>query len=947
MLRSTFFTVAYLLLFQALPAQTNYWQKANAPQGISGSYWPGQGDTSFLMHSLGTVYRSDNRGSSWQELMLWTNNYNELFPGEGGHLFYTVTVANGTSTDNYLYKTGYDAQNPDLVHTNCPVYKMKERNDGLLIGASSSGIYRSADGGATWMEVYDIPFPGSSLEINFWADGVVSFQPNIDVTYLSFDDGLSWITVNASVFNGKLTRASDGVLYMTGLNTIKKSVDQGATWQVATTGLSFNLNTNSLTELPNGRLLLASSNRTQFYSDNQGQNWFALTPSSADRPKNYLKVYDDGLILASNTNNVLRSTDGGISWSLSDTGTNEATVSHLSFYNDSLRYATTPSGMWRSLDAGDTWSRVVADTVPSQYYPRELFAVWHPDTFAVMQADKLLRTFDGGLTFADVTPLSGLNRGNLFISPSSNRIFATIQNNVVYSVNYGDTWQLALNSEIMNSMDETPDGRLFLYSYNTNHKLWTSTDGGTTWAEVVNLDWNNVAFADMDVAPDGTVNVLMVKNSSMVLASSNDAGNSWLYHRLPSNNIFQPDITTNAAGHLLIPAINNMVFVSTDAGLSWYNLPTMYGTLGQPLLFVDPQGYLYGYTTSGLQRSTTSSQEGGYLRGFVFKDADADCSTPDAQNGLKNWKLTIDGSQGTFYASTAVDGSYQLFVDTGAYNIQVLTPQSFWWAMCDSLQSAVIDTFLAIDTTDFSVVALVDCPIMSVDVTAPRLRRCFNNTIYVQTCNVGTETADSAWVDVFLDPNLTLVSSAQPHDSVGLNSWRFFVGDVVSGDCVQFNLTAYVNCDSTVLGQTHCVSAHAFPDTLCAPVPNWSGANLEARVSCLDTIVHFELENTGTAPSQPLDYIIIVDDVVLMQGEEMYEINEILNLEQPANGQTWRIESQQEPGHPFSTVALAFTEGCGGFGSLGFINQFSLNGVTPSMDRFCLENTGSYDPNDK
>ncbi len=161
------------------------------------------------------------------------------------------------------------------------------------------------------------------------------------------------------------------------------------------------------------------------------------------------------------------------------------------------------------------------------------------------------------------------------------------------------------------------------------------------------------------------------------------------------------------------------------------------------------------------------------------------------------------------------------------------------------------------------------------------------------------------------------------------------------------SIDGLANCDSTILGQTHCVTAHAFPDTLCTTITNWSGANIEASVTCQDTMLQFNLKNTGNAHSQTLDYIIIEDEVVLMTGQKDYDIAEDVILNFPANGSTWRIESAQEPGHPFSTLALAFAEGCGGFSSLGFINLFPVNGFKPSLHRSCAENIGSFDPNDK
>jgi uncharacterized repeat protein (TIGR01451 family) len=153
-----------------------------------------------------------------------------------------------------------------------------------------------------------------------------------------------------------------------------------------------------------------------------------------------------------------------------------------------------------------------------------------------------------------------------------------------------------------------------------------------------------------------------------------------------------------------------------------------------------------------------------------------------------------------------------------------------------------------------------------------------------------------------------------------------------------------------VLGQTHCITVHGWPDTLCVPVPAWSGADIRAEVDCQDTVLQLKVKNVGTSPSELLDYIIIVDDVVLTEGSQSYDPGGQQVFTQPADGRTWRIESQQEPGHPFATptqVALAFAEGCGGFESLGFINQFAVDSYSSSWDTDCLENVGAYDPNDK
>ncbi len=356
------------------------------------------------------------------------------------------------------------------------------------------------------------------------------------------------------------------------------------------------------------------------------------------------------------------------------------------------------------------------------------------------------------------------------------------------------------------------------------------------------------------------------------------------------------------------------------------------------LYVVSPFGNLY--------RTAQSTTNGGYIRGTLRRDADADCSTPDAQEPLTNWAVEVNGAQ-HYTLSTSTTGQYAVFVDTGAYEVRARAPQRLWWSVCDSLQQVQVDSLQTVDSVDFVGLALSECPLMTVDVAIPRLRRCFDNPVYVHYCNSGSEPADSARVDLELDPYLSIVSAGLPYTDLGNNTYRFQLGDVAPGDCGQFSLIVYVDCDSTVLGQTHCITAYGFPDTLCNPVPGWSGATIEAAAECQDTLVRLRLRNTGTDASNVLHYIIIEDDVVLFQGQNQYEVNEEIVMDYTANGRTWRIESQQEPNHPFSNQALAFLEGCGGFQSLGYINRFSVNGWAPSIDRDCLENIGSYDPNDK
>ena len=116
----------------------------------------------------------------------------------------------------------------------------------------------------------------------------------------------------------------------------------------------------------------------------------------------------------------------------------------------------------------------------------------------------------------------------------------------------------------------------------------------------------------------------------------------------------------------------------------------------------------------------------------------------------------------------------------------------------------------------------------------------------------------------------------------------FLLNDLAIGDCndfeIYFNLGDSTNCDSIPIGATHCIEAHIYPDSICIPTQNWSGASVEVDALCIGDSIQFILENVGTAPTQPgLNYIIVEDDVVLFQDDFELDINETKIVFVPTN----------------------------------------------------------------
>jgi uncharacterized repeat protein (TIGR01451 family) len=337
------------------------------------------------------------------------------------------------------------------------------------------------------------------------------------------------------------------------------------------------------------------------------------------------------------------------------------------------------------------------------------------------------------------------------------------------------------------------------------------------------------------------------------------------------------------------------------------------------------------------------------LSGTVHQDPESDCLPDPTEPGLSGWLVQATGAL-SFATLTDTLGHFTLPVDTGSYEVTITPPVPYWEA-CNSPFPVSVTEFYDTLSLDFPAQAAVDCPYLTVDISAPFLRRCFDNNYYVHYCNDGTIAAEDATVEVTLDPYFTYVSSTIPLTSQNGNVLAFNLGDVAVNDCGSFHITAYLSCDSTILGQAHCTSAHISPDSLCLPPdPLWDGSSIETDVSCNGDSVTFIITNvgSGTMPA-PLGYIIIEDQIVLMSDEFQLEPGQSTTVTLPANGSTFRLEAQQASGHPSGFASTGATiEGCGGWLSIGFFTQWAFDDdPDPFTNVDCQANIGSYDPNDK
>lgn len=359
-------------------------------------------------------------------------------------------------------------------------------------------------------------------------------------------------------------------------------------------------------------------------------------------------------------------------------------------------------------------------------------------------------------------------------------------------------------------------------------------------------------------------------------------------------------------------------------------------------------------TSTNMEIVTT----GRLLEGRVLFDENDNCTLDEAEKGLKDWSIRING-ESSRYKITDENGLFSAFLPYGDYQVEAIPPPNNLFAICEPIQSvSILEGATEAVNITFAGQASVDCPSMSVEISTPFVRRCFDNTYIVNYCNNGTIAAENAYVEVQLDPTFKFVSSSVEGTMMETDVYRFDIGTIDLNDCGQFSIVVNVDCDETVLGQTHCMAAKVFPNTPYAvPVANWSGASLQLESECNEAegTLQFRIKNIGDNGMTLEQGFVVIQDMIMLRSDNFtpfqLQSGETETLEFAANGATYRLQTPQVPNHPMAQNLTIAVEGCGknadGTFSTGMINMFELGDENQFEDLDCQENRGAFDPNDK
>jgi len=256
--------------------------------------------------------------------------------------------------------------------------------DGVVFAARNSGLYRSDDGGQSWIALYgslklDEPLPTTAVAVSpAWASDRTVFAGT----------------------NGGVLRSSDG----------------GETWQVAllpdppplVTALAVSPNCSE-----DGVVFAASIEDGVFRSADRGSSWTAWNFGLLDLAVLCIALSPnfaaDETLFAGTESGLFRSTNGGLAWREGAFASEHAPVLSLAVAPDfassgSVYAGTEAHGVWRSDDGGRSWSMLGLDTATGAVNG---IAVSIGDAAVpelLVLSDTVLVSRDGGTTWAEWQP---------------------------------------------------------------------------------------------------------------------------------------------------------------------------------------------------------------------------------------------------------------------------------------------------------------------------------------------------------------------------------------------------------------------------------------------------------------------------------------------------------------------------------------------------------------
>jgi photosystem II stability/assembly factor-like uncharacterized protein len=453
------------------------------------------------------------------------------------------------------------------------VLSLAVADDGTIFaGTAGQGLWASRDAGKTWRAAGDALASTHVTVLHPLEDnGMYALADSHP--YFSRDGGETWRMVGPPQFQALSFAVELGPtdhLYLGSKGQgLAVSKDGGESWTLSSGELRHADITNLTTDPTKpGRVYLGTRHNGLYRTTDEGENWSlisrdlgrAVVAALAQHPT------DPKVLYAGTMDGVYRSEDGGGEWRLVSGPMGKLFVQGLAMGPEGkLIYAGTQSGIYVSEDGGATWHWAEDDTGGIVVFNVVIDPHDANRIYAGSWGHNVLRTTDGGLTWAPVHHgLETLSVHAFAIDavdsagmPSAPRVlYAGTVEAVHRSIDSGETWQASpLTDRALTTfaliVDRAKPGVVFA---GTTEGVYRSDDSGQTWKAVGHESL------------DATVNALAADPTErhVLYAGTEHRG---LFRSIDSGQHWQPWGLDDTSVYAILVEPTGLIWLGTDQGI--------------------------------------------------------------------------------------------------------------------------------------------------------------------------------------------------------------------------------------------------------------------------------------------------------------------------------------------------------------------------------------------
>jgi photosystem II stability/assembly factor-like uncharacterized protein len=588
------------------------------------------------------VYSTDD-GRSWQPVSIHTGRYTILsFATDPEGTMYAGGLSGFRGDVSGIYRSTDKGASWDTIGLyGANIGAILADSGGIMLaginGYGDAGYYelhRSTDGGETWTEVagqQNIGYGGSISSLVIDSSGSY-WMGQLNALRRSTDRGITWDSLPAPFLYPErglftLAVAPDGNLLAGTTAGPYRSTDNGTTWMAAT-GWPSGVNVFNVA-FSNGRIVAATSIGVMA-SDDGGITW----QEQNDGIPAGISALDAGgaqTIIAGDVSSVRVSTDGGTSWRRHvDMANTVATSPGGDFFIGYNHYGNDHGTLHRSTDGGATW---IISTPASAVYRLGFNSVGH--LFVAMEHQKIHRSTNNGTTWTSAPIGNDSYEIQAFAFDSTRAGYAAMYDGVLRTTDNGESWLPTSLTGLFNDIEVDPAGTVYAAAADGVHR---STDQGVTWSRV-----STTAFTSIVAAGVGE---LLAAPSELGLYRSTDAGATW-----NSASTGLPDLVTSLArdrsGEIYAGTEHYGIFHWTEGSLS---VPQSHHPITSFEVRSTSDGAAISVATAGRSELTVSVFNSlGRNMGNIFSG--------EVAGGEHTYFWNADGnSSGVYFISVCGDG---------------------------------------------------------------------------------------------------------------------------------------------------------------------------------------------------------------------------------------------------------------------------------------------------